>query len=66
MLVEQAIRCYGTIARTLFSDVKHTAHDGSIKVSELEMAIKKIVMEQTAQENEHMIGTPPHAKGYKM
>ena len=65
MSVEQAIQCYGTISETLFSDVKQTARDGSIKASELEMAIKEIVKEQTAQENEHMIGTPSHAKGCK-
>ena len=65
MSVEQAIMCYGTIAGTLFSDVNPTARDDSIKASELEMAVKKIVKEQTAQENEHMIGTLPHAKGCK-
>ena len=65
MSVEQAIRCYGTIARTLFSDVKQTARDGSMKAGKLERAIKKIVKEQTGEENEHMIGMPPHAKGCK-
>ena len=65
MSVEQAVRCYGTISGTLFSDVKQTALDGSVKASELEKGIKEIVKEQTAQENEHMIGTPLHAKGCK-
>ena len=65
MSVEKAIRCYGTISGTLFSDVKQTARDGSFKARKLEKGIKKIVKEQTAQENEHMIGTPPHARGCK-
>ena len=65
MSVEQAIRCYGTLAGSVFSDVNQTGGDGSFKASKLERAIKKIVKEQTAQENECMIRVPPHAKGCK-
>ena len=65
MSVEQAVRCYGTLAGTVFSDVKQTDGDESFEASKLENAIKEIVREQTAQENEHMFGTPPNAKGCK-
>ena len=65
MSVEQAVRCYGTLAGTVFSDVTQTGGDGSFKASKLEMATKEIVKEQTAQENEHMIGAPRHVKGCK-
>ena len=65
MSVEQAVRCYGTFAGTVFSDVKQPGGDGSFKASKLEMAIKEIVKSQTGKENELMIGMPPHAKGCK-
>ena len=65
MSVEQAIKCYGTLAGTVFSDVKQTGGDGSFEASKLARAFKGIVKEQTAQENECMIGVPPHAKGCK-
>ena len=65
MLVGQAVKCYGTLAGTVFSDVKQTGGHENFEASKLEMAIKEIVKEQTAQENEHMIGTLPHAKGCK-
>ena len=65
MSVEQAVKCYGTLSGTVFSDVKQTGGHENFEVSKLEMAIKKIVKEQTAHENEHMIGTLPHAKGCK-
>ena len=65
MSMEKVVTCYGTLAGTVFSDVKQTGGDGSFKARKLEMAIKEIVKEQTAEENEHMIGTPPHAKGCK-
>ena len=63
MSVEQAVRSYETLAGTVFSDVKQPGGDGNFKASELDMAIKEIVKSQTAQANERMIGTPPHAKG---
>ena len=65
MSVEQAVRCYGTFAGTVFSDVKQPGGDGSFKASKLEMAIKEIVKEQTGQENERMMGTLPNDKGCK-
>ena len=65
MSVEQAVRCYGTLAETVFSDVKQTGADEGFRASKLEKAIKEIVKEQAAQENELMMGTPPHDKGCK-
>ena len=50
MSVEQAVRCYGTLARTVFSDVKQTGGHENFKASKLEMAIKEILKEQTAHE----------------
>ena len=66
MSVEQAIMCYGTLAGTVFSDVKQTSGDGSFNASKLEKAIKEIVKQQTGKANESMIGMLPHAKGCKM
>ena len=65
MSVEQAVRCYGTLAGIVFSDVKQTWGDGRFKASQLEKVIKEIVKEQTGHENERMMGTPPHDKGCK-
>ena len=65
MSVEQAVRCYGTPAGAVFSDVKQAGGNGSFQASKLEKAFKEIVKEQTAQVNERMIGTPPHAKECK-
>ena len=60
MSVEQAVRCYGTLSGTMVSDVKQTWGDGRFKASQLEKVIKEIVKGQTGQENECMVGTPPH------
>ena len=65
MSVEKAIRCYGTLAGSVFSDVKQTGGDGRFKANKLEKIIKEIVREQTGQENEHMMGTPPRGKECK-
>ena len=65
MSVEKAIECYGTLVRTVFSDVKQPGGNGRFKASKLERAIKEIVKEQTGHENEPMMGTPPHHKGCK-
>ena len=56
MSVDDAISSYGTLTRQVFSDVKKVGGDGRFKASMLEKVIKKIVMEQTGQENEHMMG----------
>ena len=65
MSVENAIRCYGTLSGTVFSDVKQPWGDGRFKASQLEKVIKEIVKEQTGQENERMMGTSPHDRGCK-
>ena len=65
MSAEKAANRYGTLVRTVFSDVKHTGGDGRFKATKLERAIKEIVKEQTGQENARMMGTPPHHKGCK-
>ena len=65
MSVEKVVKCYGTLVRTVFSDVKQTGGDGRFKATKLEKAIKEIVKEQTGQESEHMMGAPPHHKGCK-
>ena len=65
MSVEKAVRCYGTLAGTVFSDVKQDSGDGGFKASQLEKVVKGIVKEHTGQEDEHMIGTPPHDIGCK-
>ena len=66
MSVEKAIECYGSLVRTVLSDVKQTGSDGRFnKATKLEKATKDIVKEQTGQENEHMMGMPPQGKGCK-
>ena len=65
MSVEQAIKHYGTLAGPVFSDVKQPGGDGRFKAKKLEKVIKEIVKEQTGQEDEHMMGTPPRGKGCK-
>ena len=65
MSVQKAVACYGTLATPVFSNVKQIGGDGRFKASNLEEVIKAIVKEQTGQENEHMMGTPPHGKGCK-
>ena len=64
MSVEKAIRCYGTLA-PVFSDLNRAGGDGWFKESILEKVTREIVREQTGQENERMMGTPPHGKGCK-
>ena len=65
MSVEKAVRCYGTLTGTVFSDVKQAWGDGRFKATQLEKVIKEIVKEQTGQENERMMGTTPHDSGCK-
>ena len=63
MSVENAVRCYGTLSGTVFSDMKQAWGDGRFKASQLEKVIKEIVKEQTRKENERMM--PPHDRGCK-
>ena len=65
MSVEKAIASYGTFAGSVFSNVEQTGGDESFNASKLEKVIKEIVKEQTGQESERMMGTPPHGKGCK-
>ncbi len=65
MSVEKAIGCYATLVGLVFSDVQQTGGDGRFKESTLDKVTKEIVKEQTGQENETMMGTPPHGKGCK-
>ena len=65
MSVEQAITCYGTLAGLVFSNMKQSWGDGRFKASQLEKVIKEIVKEQTGQEDERMMGMPPHNRGCK-
>ena len=65
MSVEKTIRRYATFIGPIFSVVKQTGGDGRFEESTLEKLIKQIVKEQTGQENEHMMGMPPHVKGCK-
>ena len=65
MSVEKAIMCYGTLSRSVFSNVKQIGGDGKFKASKLETVIKGIVKEETGQENERMVGTASHGKGCK-
>ena len=65
MPVDKAVRCYGTLVGTVFSNMKQTWGDGRFKASQLEKVIKEIVKEQTGQEDERMVGTPPHNRGCK-
>jgi len=51
MPVEDAIACYGALAKTVFGDVKRFG-DGKFKASNLENAIKDIVKKRTGQEDE--------------
>ena len=65
MSVEKAISCYATLVGLVFSDVQQTGGDRRFRESTLEKLIKEIVKEQMGQENETMMGTPPHGKGCK-
>jgi len=65
MSVERAISCYGNLTGVVFSEIKKTGADGKFKASKLEQVVKKIVKEQTNEENEPMMGTSPHGKGCK-
>ena len=65
MSVEKAITCYETLAGPIFSNMKQIGGDGRFKASNLEKVIKAMVKEQTGQENDRMMGTPPHGKGCK-
>ena len=65
MSVDKAIRCYGILTGTVFSDVKQPWGDGRFKASQLEKVLKEIVKEQTGQESERMMETPPQDSGCK-
>ena len=65
MSVKNAIACYETLVGPVFSSVTQIGGDGRFDASNLEKVIKEIVKEQTGQENERMMGTPPHGKGCK-
>ena len=65
MSVERAISCYGTLTGLVFSDMKKTGGDGRFKARKLEQVVKRIVKEQTNEENEPMMRTSPHGKGCK-
>ena len=61
MSVEDAIACYGALAKTVFGDVKRFG-DGKFKASNLENAIKDIVKKQTGQEDERMMDSRPNGE----
>ena len=63
MSVEDAITSYGTLAGTVFTNVKQAGGGGMFDATELEKAIKKIVNKQTKQDNECMLAT--HGNGCK-
>ena len=65
MSVKRTIKSYGSLAETVFSDVKQTGGEGRFKASKLEKVIKEIVKEQTDKENDRMIETPPNGRGCK-
>ena len=63
MSVDAAIGSYGTFARRVFAEVEAEGAGGRFSASKMEQVIKEIVVERTGQENERMMGAPPHGKG---
>jgi len=57
MSVTEAIEFYGTLAETVFADVKVIGGHSKLKATKLEDAMKKIVTERTGNADERMMDT---------
>jgi hypothetical protein len=65
MSVTEAIACYGTLAKTVFSSVKRTGGEGRFRATKLEQVIKEVIRERTGHPDERMMDTRSEGKGCK-
>ena len=65
MSVAEAIACFGTLAKTVFSDVKRIGGEGRFRATKLEQVIKEVVRERTGHPDERMMDTRAEGKGCK-